>query len=91
MKLPGHRPARRRRRAGPAPAGQRPCPAEPIGGRLPDIPDGQGRMFEVDIDPSTRQRRDYASLADFADPDGNTWVLQEIGFRAQQQHSHLVI
>jgi predicted enzyme related to lactoylglutathione lyase len=25
-------------------------------------------------------RRDYASLADFADPDGNTWVLQEIGF-----------
>lgn len=28
------------------------------------------------------QRRDYASLASFADPDGNTWVLQEIGFRA---------
>jgi catechol 2,3-dioxygenase-like lactoylglutathione lyase family enzyme len=27
------------------------------------------------------QRRDYASFADFADPDGNTWVLQEIGFR----------
>jgi len=25
------------------------------------------------------QRRDYASFADFADPDGNTWVLQEIG------------
>jgi catechol 2,3-dioxygenase-like lactoylglutathione lyase family enzyme len=25
------------------------------------------------------ERRDYASLADFADPDGNTWVLQEIG------------
>ena len=29
------------------------------------------------IDP---QRRDYASVADFADPDGNTWVIQEIGF-----------
>jgi catechol 2,3-dioxygenase-like lactoylglutathione lyase family enzyme len=26
------------------------------------------------------ERRDYASLADFADPDGNTWVIQEIGF-----------
>jgi predicted enzyme related to lactoylglutathione lyase len=25
-------------------------------------------------------RRDYASFADFADPDGNIWVLQEIGF-----------
>ena len=28
--------------------------------------------------PDTR-RGDYASFADFADPDGNTWVLQEIG------------
>ena len=28
------------------------------------------------------QRRDYASFADFADPDGNTWTLQEIGHRA---------
>jgi catechol 2,3-dioxygenase-like lactoylglutathione lyase family enzyme len=28
------------------------------------------------------QRRDYASFADFADPDGNTWTLQEIGYRA---------
>jgi catechol 2,3-dioxygenase-like lactoylglutathione lyase family enzyme len=28
------------------------------------------------VDP---RRRDYASLADFADPDGNTWVIQEIG------------
>jgi catechol 2,3-dioxygenase-like lactoylglutathione lyase family enzyme len=26
-------------------------------------------------------RRDYASFADFADPDGNTWVIQEIGSR----------
>jgi len=26
------------------------------------------------------QRRDYASVASFADPDGNTWVLQEIGY-----------
>jgi catechol 2,3-dioxygenase-like lactoylglutathione lyase family enzyme len=27
-------------------------------------------------------RRDYASFADFADPDGNIWTLQEIGHRA---------
>jgi catechol 2,3-dioxygenase-like lactoylglutathione lyase family enzyme len=26
------------------------------------------------------ERRDYASVADFADPDGNTWVIQEIGY-----------
>jgi len=30
------------------------------------------------VDP---ERRDYASFADFADPDGNTWVLQERGHR----------
>lgn len=28
------------------------------------------------LDP---HRRDYASFADFADPDGNTWTLQERG------------
>ena len=33
------------------------------------------------------QRRDYASLADFADPDGNTWVIQEIGHRPRQRVS----
>ncbi len=27
------------------------------------------------------QRRDYASFADFADRDGNTWIIQEIGYR----------
>jgi catechol 2,3-dioxygenase-like lactoylglutathione lyase family enzyme len=30
------------------------------------------------LDP---QRHDYASFADFADPDGNTWTLQERGHR----------
>jgi catechol 2,3-dioxygenase-like lactoylglutathione lyase family enzyme len=29
-----------------------------------------------------REHRDYASLADFSDPDGNTWALQEVGFTA---------
>jgi len=28
------------------------------------------------------ERRDYASFADFADPDGNTWLLQEIGYQS---------
>ena len=27
------------------------------------------------------QRRDYNSFAHFSDPDGNTWVLQEVGHR----------
>jgi hypothetical protein len=30
------------------------------------------------LDPD---RADYASFADFRDPDGNTWVLQERGHR----------
>jgi catechol 2,3-dioxygenase-like lactoylglutathione lyase family enzyme len=29
------------------------------------------------------QRRDYASFADFSDPDGNLWSLQEIGHAAR--------
>jgi catechol 2,3-dioxygenase-like lactoylglutathione lyase family enzyme len=32
---------------------------------------------EEGLDP---QRRDYATFATFADPDGNTWDLQEVGF-----------
>jgi len=35
--------------------------------------------FKPGPDP---QRRDYASFADFSDPDGNTWTIQEIGHRA---------
>jgi hypothetical protein len=27
------------------------------------------------------EHRDYASVADFADPDGNTWVIQDIGYQ----------
>jgi catechol 2,3-dioxygenase-like lactoylglutathione lyase family enzyme len=27
------------------------------------------------------ERRDYESFADFADPDGNTWILQERGYQ----------
>ena len=35
--------------------------------------------WEQGLDPD---RSDHASFADFADPDGNTWTLQEIGFRS---------
>ncbi|HJY85675.1 MAG TPA: hypothetical protein VKE24_02455 [Candidatus Acidoferrales bacterium] len=34
--------------------------------------------FAAGLDP---ERSDYASFADFSDPDGNTWVLQERGYR----------
>ena len=34
--------------------------------------------FPPGLDPA---RRDYASFADFSDPDGNSWVLQERGYR----------
>jgi catechol 2,3-dioxygenase-like lactoylglutathione lyase family enzyme len=34
--------------------------------------------FAPGVDPA---RGDYASFADFADPDGNTWALQERGHR----------
>jgi predicted enzyme related to lactoylglutathione lyase len=35
--------------------------------------------FAPGIDP---KRADYASLADFSDPDGNRWVLQERGYQS---------
>ena len=35
--------------------------------------------FDAGLDPA---RGDYASLADFSDPDGNCWILQERGYRA---------
>src|SRR5215470_12583810 len=34
--------------------------------------------FAPALDPA---HRDYASFADFSDPDGNGWVLQERGYR----------
>ena len=40
--------------------------------------------WSAGLDP---RRRDYASFADFADPDGNTWTLQERGHRASGSHS----
>ena len=37
--------------------------------------------FAPGLDPA---RSDYASFADFSDPDGNSWVLQERGYRDVQ-------
>ena len=34
--------------------------------------------FAPGLDPA---REDYASFAGFSDPDGNSWVLQERGYR----------
>lgn len=47
--------------------------------RHKDVDNGQWRgRFNLGADPD---RADYASFADFSDPDGNTWVLQERGHR----------
>jgi catechol 2,3-dioxygenase-like lactoylglutathione lyase family enzyme len=47
--------------------------------RHKEVDNGQWRgRFNLGVDP---QRSDYASFADFSDPDGNTWVLQERGHR----------
>lgn len=42
------------------------------------VGDWQGG-FRPGVDPG---RGDYASFLDFADPDGNGWVVQERGFRS---------
>jgi catechol 2,3-dioxygenase-like lactoylglutathione lyase family enzyme len=44
--------------------------------------------FRPGTDP---QRRDYASFADFADPDGNTWIIQEIGHRPPQDVTDIIL
>ena len=51
-----------------------------VGGiRHKDTEDGDWRGgFLPGLDPG---RADYASFADFRDPDGNVWVLQERGHR----------
>jgi hypothetical protein len=41
--------------------------------------------FQPGTDP---QRRDYAS---FADPDGNTWVIQEIGHRPPHDVADIIL
>ncbi|MGQ0608668.1 MAG: VOC family protein [Chloroflexota bacterium] len=47
----------------------------PVGDIFHYGPEGQA----ADVDP---QRADYGSYATFADPDGNTWLLQDVPSRA---------
>ncbi len=52
----------------------------PVGEIRHKVPtDAWGGSFAPGLDPG---RRDYASFADFSDPDGNSWVLQERGYRS---------
>ncbi len=44
--------------------------------RHKDVLEAWSGGWSPGLDP---ERRDYASFADFADPDGNTWTLQERG------------
>lgn len=39
--------------------------------------DRDAEEWRPGVDP---RHGDYASFADFGDPDGNTWVLQEVGY-----------
>lgn len=43
--------------------------------------DREVRSWRPGPDP---EHGDYASFADFADPDGNTWVLQEVGHESAE-------
>ena len=56
-------------------------PARPWGQRRGDPAQDAhwclGRRFRTGARPG---RGDYASFADFSDPDGNSWVLQERGY-----------
>ena len=51
---------------------------EELSGRGVDVSDVRhmgSNGWQPGVDP---EHRDYASFADFADPDGNSWVLQEV-------------
>ena len=46
------------------------------GVEVSEITHFEGGQRVAGVDP---EHRKYGSYADFADPDGNTWVLQEVG------------
>lgn len=56
---------------------ERGVPVSPIRHKA-STDDWQGD-YSPGVDP---ERRNYASFIDFADPDGNTWTVQERGFTA---------
>ena len=41
--------------------------------------DREQGQWQPGVDPT---HAEYGSFADFSDPDGNTWVLQEVGYAA---------
>ena len=41
--------------------------------------DREHGQWQPGVDPT---HAEYGSFADFSDPDGNTWVLQEVGYAA---------
>lgn len=51
--------------------------------RHKDIDGGWRGGFRPGVDPD---RSDYASFTDFSDPDGNSWVLQEVGHPSATTH-----
>jgi hypothetical protein len=53
-----------------------------IGKGLTDAPVGSLRNVYLVVTGLDPARGDYASFADFSDPDGNRWVLQERGYRS---------
>jgi catechol 2,3-dioxygenase-like lactoylglutathione lyase family enzyme len=55
-----------------------PLPVADVDRALAFYTEQAGFTLDAGLDP---ERRDYASFADFADPDGNTWILQERGHR----------
>lgn len=65
---PGHAPDRLRHRG-------RPGRARRTRGRRQRDPPSRVGWWVPGPDP---ERRDYGSFGDFGDPDGNTWVLQEV-------------
>src|SRR6266568_4456478 len=76
----GHLPGRRRHRSARCELADRGVKVSAIRHKSP-AGDWKGG-WQPGADPD---RRDYASFADFADPDGNTWVLQEIGYRRPER------
>jgi catechol 2,3-dioxygenase-like lactoylglutathione lyase family enzyme len=65
-----------------------------IGTGLTDAPPGSARatcLVVTDIEAARRELTDYASFADFADPDGNTWVIQQIGHRPSHDVADIIL
>lgn len=54
-----------------------------LAGRGVDVSDARHLGPDGWVPGPDPERSDYNSIADFADPDGNTWTLQERGYKAR--------